>query len=341
MMRGATQRLSQSSFVRYWLLLFTALPSCAPSTVNAPLPVAAIERAETAPTVPGAGGQPPEAAPSAAPVLAGEPDRPAMLEEQLEQRAREIERLQAEINDLREREVQLRASLHRVLATLGTTEDGGTADPKAGQALRQRATETQTTGALAGARAALTEERQRRQHVESELARLKEETSTVPYAQDAAAGADLAVARQEVSRLRAALQDERAARERLAEDFRLLQQRAAANAAATDAPELRARLEQLEQGKKRIAESFNHSLAESQQRTAALEHDLALARATSAATAGDGAAVTSVQAENTALHTQLEEEHRRTEDLAGKLRIAMRVADLIFKMQAQQSQQQP
>lgn len=337
MLRG-TASLSQSTIFPYWLLFLTALPSCTPSTVNAPVPVAAMERAQA---VPEASGQAAEAAPAAAAVVAGESDRPAAAEDQLEQRAREIERLQAEINELREREARLRASLRRVLATLGSAEDGGPDAPPAGQALRQRAAETQTAGALAGARAALAEERQRRQQVEAELARLKQETSTVPYAQDQAAGTDLAAARQEVAQLRAALRDERAARERLAEDFRVLQDRVAANATATDAPELRARLEQLEQEKQRIAESFNRSLAESQQRTAALERDLALARAASAATAGDGAPATSVQAENSALRTQLTEEQGRTEDLASKLRMAMRVADLIFKMQAQQGQPQP
>ncbi len=105
-------------------------------------------------------------------------------------------------------------------------------------------------------------------------------------------------------------------------------------------------------------ESFNRSLAASQQRTADLERQLAASQAAAAAAAAGAAAnpapgqpvpvaapsegeTASVRAENSALRARLDEEHRRTEELAAKLRVATRVTDLIFKMQAQQAQAQP
>jgi len=366
MVRGGKARLNRAAIIPYPLLLVVVLCACTPPAATTSAPIDTLDRPEPIHAPAAAAGQPAASGPdtSATPVAAPEPA--ASVEDQLAEREREVERLQAEVKEMRAREVELRASLRRVLAVVG--EEGATG---------VNAAQAQAAGALAGARAALAEERERRRKLEAELARLtketstvpsagsnatsddlaqerqrrhqleaelerlKQETSTAPYAHNAA-GEELLAAGQEVSQLRAALQDERAARERLAEDFRRLQEDLASNAATAESPELRARVEQLEQEKQRITASFTRSLAESQQRTAALERDLALARAAVAATGGNGPAISSVQAENATLRGRLEEEHRRTEELAGKLRMAMRVADLIFKMQSQQEQpQQP
>ena len=143
----------------------------------------------------------------------------------------------------------------------------------------------------------------------------------------------------------------------MADELRALQQRnerAAAPEVTTENADLQSRIEGLRAEKDAIMESFNRSLAASQQRTAELERQLAATQAAaagaaaSAATAGAPAAAAppesetaSMRAENTALRARLDEEHRRTEGLAAKLRVATRITDLIFKMQAQQAQAQP
>jgi chromosome segregation ATPase len=278
-------------------------------------------------------------------VLAREHERSVALQEQLEQRLQEVERLRGEVVQLRQHEGALQARLDEVVASRGTVAAAPARGPAAASAAStqraHREAEAQSAGAIAGLRAALADEQQRREQVETELARLKEETSAPPYEHSGATAADLAAAKQEVAQLRTALEDERAARERLAQDFRALQERAvtertAAEAASGDAPQVRTRLQELEEEKQNITQSFNRSLTESQERATELERQLALARSTSDPSAGDGGAA-SVRAENTALRSRLDEEHRRTEELGAKLKVAMRVTDLIFKMQAQQA----
>ncbi len=158
----------------------------------------------------------------------------------------------------------------------------------------------------------------------------------------------LAAAKSQITELRDALAAERVQRERMADELRALQQQAAhapppepAETTAENA-ELQARLESLRAEKASITESFNRSLAASQQRTAELERQLAASQAAATAGAATGDAdAASVRADNQALRARLNEEHRRTEELAAKLRVATRVTDLIFKMQAQQVQARP
>jgi chromosome segregation ATPase len=198
---------------------------------------------------------------------------------------------------------------------------------------------------IASLRTELAEETERRHAAEVELKRLKEETSVPPYPAAAAAG-DLAAARDQIEELRRALAEEHAARERLAAELLALQQRPEPEAPAADestpeAVELRARVEALRAEKDAIVDSFNRTLAASQERVSDLERQLS--EAGSAAVAGAAAGATAeaesaaVRAENSALRARLDEEHRRTEELAAKLRVAMRVTDLIFKMRAQQA----
>jgi len=98
---------------------------------------------------------------------------------------------------------------------------------------------------------------------------------------------------------------------------------------------MRHQIETLQREKDLLVDAFNRSLAESQRRSAELEQVLAVARSASgsddAGTAGAG-----LRIENETLRQRLDEERRRTDELAAKLRAATRVADLIFKMQAQE-----
>ena len=307
-------------------------------------------------------------------MLAREQQRSASLQEQLDQRGQEVAQLRTAVEQLRERENELRADLERATATAAAeaaapqraneaagspdAEGGGPVTPQpiaaqgsTGEEDPGRTADQATQAALvASLRTALSEEQEHRRRAEMQLVRLKEETSAPLFAPSEPSDADqLAAARQEIADLRTALADERATRERLAEDFRALQERAAQDAARVqdDPPqsaELRGRLERLQAEQEAAVNSFNRSLAASEARVADLEHQLAAARASASGAGmgtdgngtgnGDG---TAIRAENAALRLRLDEEHRRTKELANKLKLATRVTELIFKMQAQQT----
>jgi predicted RNase H-like nuclease (RuvC/YqgF family) len=288
--------------------------------------------------------------------LAHEHELSAALQQLVEERTRDVQRLRVEVEQLRQQEADLRAALDRALAAGNTgsarsagsesaaaeasapTQEEKNREAAAAEQARQES-ERQHAAMIARLQQALTQEQQRREQVETELSRLKQETSSPPYGEDQAGQTELVSARQQVTELRTALEQERAARERLAEDFRALQQRAEAESAGTNADaenaELRLQLKQLEDEKQNITQSFNRSLAESQQRAAELEEQLAKAHTREQSDAGSDGNLTEIRAENDALRARLDEEHRRTEELAGKLKVATRVTDLIFKMRAQ------
>jgi predicted RNase H-like nuclease (RuvC/YqgF family) len=308
------------------------------------------------------------AAPSEAPeqALAHERELAAALQQLVDERTRDVQRLRTEIKQLRKDQTELRAALDRALATANAGAAAAPSGIAAGNTGAQPSAEgaqaPSTAEAAAAAAAAeqmrhdlekqqattkrlqseLTQEQQRRAEVETELSRLKHETSSPPYGPGHASDTELASAKREVVELRTALDRERAARERLAQDFQALQQRADAASAGiqsanTENGELRAQLKQLEEEKQKITESFKRSLAESQQRSTELESQLAQARTADNADTTSAGELSSIRAENSALRARLDEEHRRTEELAAKLKVATRVTDLIFKMQAQGS----
>ncbi len=296
-------------------------------------------------------------------VIGSQQQRMAALQQQLDQRQQEIEQLRGEVQQLSARENDLRAALDQATSASAAASaaaaggrkpvaprgnvagrDAPTPQQAAGDAASPEATRSaaaaaaQSAALVSGLQSSLVQEQQLRQHAETELARLKEETSAPPFG--SSAGADLAAARQEAADLRTALAEERATRQQLAEDFRALQQQAAAtNAGAPpEDPAMQSRLRRLEAEKQSLTESFTRSLAESDKRAADLERQLAVAQAGAAATAGaDDGNIGSVRDENAALRSRLDEEHRRTEEMAAKLKVASRVTDLIFKMQAQQA----
>jgi len=297
-------------------------------------------------------------------VLAREHERATALQQLVEERTNELERLRAEVAQLRQGETDLRAALDRALAAAdarnaeaarsGIAAGNTTAEaPADTQGAKSRETaaaerarrdlERQHAATIARLKSALAQEQQRREQVETEFSRLKQETSSPPYGEDHGSEAELISAKREVTELRTALDQERAARQRLAKDFRALQQRADAESAGTqdasaENTELQLRLKQLEEEKHNLTDSFNRSLAESQQRAAELERRLAQAHTAENANVASDGNLTNTRAENAALRARLDEEHRRTEELAAKLKVATRVTDLIFKMQAQGSE---
>jgi len=272
-------------------------------------------------------------------LLAREQARSADLQAQLVARTTEIDQLHEQVQQLQEHQSELRANLTQALAKSGrTSRDARPQGAEAGDGGGDGGSSRASSAEVAALRKQIADEQERRAAAETALSRLKEETSTPPYADDTAA-TELTSAQQEITDLRQALDEERATRQRLADQLHTLENSKSDAPAAppADTPEnaeLRARLDGLQAEKQAIVESFNRSLAASQQHAAELETQLAAARS-----GGTAVADPAVQAENAALRTRLEEEHRRTEELANKLKLATRVTDLIFKMQAQQPEQ--
>jgi predicted RNase H-like nuclease (RuvC/YqgF family) len=358
MMRGGLVRSKLSVLLPFVAVALSILPAC--------VPPAGGPRASTESAGPGTGAlsadmmagrtEVPEQA------LAHERELSAALQQLVEERTRDVQRLRTEIKQLRRDQTDLRAALDRALATVnagspGSAPSGISAGNAAAQASAdneeartaaaaaeqtRRDLEQQHAATTARLQSALAQEQQRREQIETELSRLKQETSSPPYGDGHGSEAELTSAKREVVELRTALDQERAVRERLAQDFRALQQRADAESAGTQSAnaentELRLQLKQLEEEKQKITESFNRSLAESQQRATELEGQLAQAHTVDNANTTSAGDLTNIRAENSALRTRLDEEHRRTEELAAKLKIAARVTDLIFKMQGQRS----
>lgn len=234
--------------------------------------------------------------------LAHERARNVALQAELDQHKRDLTWLEGEIEEMRKRESQLRTELERVTSerAAGTVRQSaettravadrppakGEPQPEVDAAVpapAARADAAAQAVAVANLRAALAAEQERRQQVESELARLKEETSHPPYGQSPGSAAELSAARDEIGQLRTALEQERAERRRLAENFHALEQRAAqetgraADAAAT--AEMQSRLERLQAEKQMVMDSLNRSLAASEGRVADLERQLSAVRA--------------------------------------------------------------
>jgi len=197
--------------------------------------------------------------------------------------------------------------------------DGAAAPTENAQALADR---------VAGLHAELAEERRRRQAAEMQLERLRRETSQAPFGAPTVPEAAFLAAKQEIVYLRQALAEEKVARQRLAEDFGTLQRELARRPAGDDKA-ADSRSAQLEDRTGDAAASFQRTLAATEAETAALDRELAAA----AAEADDD--VSAVRAENTLLRQRLEDQRRRTQDLAAKLKLAVRVTDLIFKLEAQ------
>lgn len=181
---------------------------------------------------------------------------------------------------------------------------------------------------IAALHAELAEERRRRQAAEMQLDRLRRETSQAPFGAPAVPESAFLAAKQEIVYLRQALTEEKQARQKLAEDFDALQ-RELARRPATAVSAGDGRSAQLESRTGEAAASFQRTLVATEAESAALERELA------AAAAGADDEPAAVRAENALLRERLEEQRRRTQDLATKLKLAVRVTDLIFKLDSQ------
>ncbi|MGH7785540.1 MAG: hypothetical protein ACRERC_01665, partial [Candidatus Binatia bacterium] len=219
--------------------------------------------------------------------------------------------------------------------------DGGSAMPEGSSAPRAPATDQQLAAAerqVASLEERLAVEVQRRKEVETEMARLLQETASGPY--DQADGAvekhlrqELTAARDEISMLRTTLASERRERQDLDQRYRALQAKVQANASDTARGGGSEEIEALKERQRRVLASIQQDLQASKQREAELRQT---AQASAAASGGTSLAteVTGLRSENSALQVRLDDEHRRNQDLAAKLQLATRVTDLIFKMQS-------
>lgn len=250
--------------------------------------------------------------------LAEEQMRSAELERRLDESTRQVEQLRRELEATRRQAAGKGKAEspelwgHTPAALPPGVEE--VAEPESPQAI------------IASLREALAREGQRREALEKELARLKVETSSPVFGDSRIPEADFLAVKQELVELRRTLDQERRTREQIAEQLTALQREKARPVMATGgaSPEMRARLRKLEEDKRKILESLDRSVATSQRRAAELERRLRVLR-TGAPGRGDTAV--SIQAENAALRASLEEERKRTELLAAKLKAASQLSD--------------
>lgn len=252
--------------------------------------------------------------------------RMQQLERRLAAREKEIAAAQSEIDELRTA-VELTD-----LSGLGL---GGRSrrlqPPSPGEAPPDQQNEAAATDQVSAMQLAelqrqLGEERQKRAELERDLESLKVETSSGPF--ENRLQGDLEEARAQIQRLEAALQVERQARVRMAREYEELESRSAVSAAAQpttgeDSAVVRANQD-------RLLATMRRQIEESEQREKDLRDALTAVQGEDAV--GLAMTVADLEAENDALLVRLDEEHVQNEELATKLRAAMRTADMIFRM---------
>jgi hypothetical protein len=145
-------------------------------------------------------------------------------------------------------------------------------------------------------------------------------------------------AQTEIDRLKRDLATERRERDDLEKRFAALtvqlEQQAAAPPPSSDNPEMRA----LQEDQNRLMAAIQQDLEASKRREAELRATIATLQSAEGQGSGDVALVDQVgdlEAENRALQASLDAEHERNVELAAKLEVATRVADLIFKMRSE------
>ena len=276
--------------------------------------------------------------------------RAQALERHLAARDDEVAALQTEVTQLREREKASRAALDTLKAmlqaraarpaipytprlnrtTLAPSEEGGGGVE---QGIGNESTEDgseQGTNSAAGrlrvAESQLATERDKRRQLEEELQRLRSETSVSPYGDSVAD--ELRAARRKIEGLEAALASAQRARDDLADKYAALKAQLDATT-RQNTTALRAEVAALQQQQREALAGFEQELAASRAREK--EFRDALAAAQQGGDGGSAVLIADLHAENSALRTRLDEEHQRNIVLAGKLKIASRVAEMIFK----------
>jgi len=338
------------SIARAWVGALLMSVGCASTATRSPAPPGLTQPPPLGAPIRAAAPLPPEDLRS---VVKRQEDENALLRESLAQRDEQVDVLQKEVGRLQTKTREMEATISRLSAAAGGTgagakqAGGSTLGPDAIKAAQAELDATRLH--LATTQAQLESERRRRVSVETQLQQLKQETSTPPLAPPRGATAAesdaLAKARSEIDDLRSRLDSERAERERTAAQLAALQ--AKPPSPPTDAPppdaELQQRLADLHARQQEIVASANRELAGSRQHEAELQSQLAAAqqevtilRARAAQVAVPVGAMEDQQAQNEELRKRIDDVERRNQELNAKLKTAIRVADLIFKMRAGQ-----
>jgi hypothetical protein len=274
--------------------------------------------------------------------LTGTKQRIADLEQQLTTREAELSQTRQETGELREREKAARAELqdlhgyverNRAPYVAMAASTGGAWDEyqeRSGQAQAPQG----GSPLVATLREKLIAEREQRVRLERELEQLKAEQAEMtsgPF--ENKMHTELTAARKQVEELKVALATERKARQEITQRFEQLQveyerlRRAApAPAAGAAAEEIAA----LEARQRRVLASIEKDLFVSRQRENELRNALEASQGPQAASLAT--AVSDLRAQNNALQTRLDDEHRENRELSAKLNLAGRVTELIFKM---------
>jgi chromosome segregation ATPase len=253
------------------------------------------------------------------------------MQNELAERDAAMARAQREIEQARRSESDLRTSLKEARGEADTLrqqiEAGGGASSAAGAST--------AAASVARLERQLESERAKRLAAEQALNRLREETSSGPYEQSAQPDANaeaLAAAQRQVEELNATLAGEREQRADLERRYEDLKAQMAATGAAAAAPS-GAELGELQEEQRRVMAAIQQDLEASRRREEDLRAQLVAAQGPDADALSDQ--VINLQAENEALQASLDDEHRSNKELATKLEVATRVADLIFKMRSE------
>jgi len=305
-----------------------------------------------------AGAAAPTTIPSAsAPADGAGGANPAQLQQQLTVRENEIASLKTEVNRLQEREaasrqaldtlkrmLQARAALPYSLVPVRSPEAaisdrGGNVTTKMPAGADSAATAapgarpSAVAQEIASLRAELKAERELRQRAESELDRLRQETAAGPF--ESGSEHALQMTRGRIAELERELGSERRAREELTRKYEASRKRSP-DAPSPEMTALRAEVETMRHAHQEALAGLERDLAASR------SHERELLDALATAEKGrDGPSLevfAGLRAENAALRSRLDAEHQENRTLSAKLKMATRVADLIFKMRAGQEQ---
>jgi len=335
------------SIARAWVGALLMSVGCASTATRSPAPSGLTQPPAPAAPIRAAAPLPPEDLRS---VVTRQEGENALLRESLAQRDEQIDVLQKEVGRLQSRTQEMQATIAR----LNAGGAAGTAEPAPAAGSTHRADAREAAQAeldsarqqLATAQRQLENERQRRVGVETELQQLKQETSTPPLAALPGAVAQpdaVAKARREIDDLRKRLDREHAEREKTAAQLAALQANPPAPPADAPPPDAdqQRRLADLQARQQEIVASANRELeasrrheAELQSQLAAAQQEVAVLRTRAAQVAVPVGAMEDQQAQNEELRKRIDDVERRNQELNAKLKTAMRVADLIFKMRA-------
>lgn len=278
--------------------------------------------------------------------LAGNKQLIQELEQQLSAQETELAQARQEAGELREQEQTARTELRDLQAqveknrapyvAMAATNAGSwdASEARSGEGPAPQG----GSSLVATLRQKLIDEREQRVRLERELQRLQalqEEMSSGPF--ENKMQNDLTAARKQIEELKQALNTERKARQDLAHRYeqlqveltRLREERPAAPTAKTE------EIAALEERQKRVLASIERDLLVSREREADLRNALQSSQGPDAVPLAS--AVSDLRAENDALQTRLDDEHRHNRELSAKLSLAARVTDLIFKMRSSNS----